>query len=273
MTIRRSGAYRAASDAAKSEPDVRGFDRALDGVNAALKAVGRGYAGRMETANRWHNPLASENGEAPFEEVVKRMEWVLAEIPRDLDSRYEFDPRAHEPYGSVYEALGQMEYYSHPEGEGFDKEVDALIDRNIKERFPKTRRNTKRYGELHDQVLQKAQSLMRDDFRKKAERHAKAVGERAQEGLRKAEEALRKLGEDPRILDLLALKPDSEVAKKAEAAIVAKRAMLERSRETWLSLQERTSGPAEPAAEIPHENGPDSPLAPRFFVFGGDPLG
>lgn len=217
----------AAYEAGKAEAeaicgaDCNDLTRAVYGMAAVIRAAGRPVTWG-DLARRWHYPLAGATGRETVEHWAGAMEGVLSS---DYESR---------EVGQLFRSDGSAEWRFHdlpagpPSGDEIDKRAAALIDSEIKRKYPKVRRNTKRYRELADSVRDKARGVIRDEIRASMRRRVEDLRDWwKRDGQRPFYKAIAD-GEHLAALaaDVLALKPDSEraAAKRDRAAEIMDRA-------------------------------------------------
>lgn len=226
--------------------ETRDFDRAIWGMTEVIRAGGRDVE-PMDVANRWHYPLASadknhlfERWQSWFASVVA--DSVKAELPFEcrglMDGR---DTRNWWRFRNAQNAVDALNSSA-----VIDKKAADLIDSEIKRKFPKVRRNTKKWNELADSVREKAKGFVREDLRRSAETQLAQLDEwmnSAEERRERDSITQTADGKAARAADMLAIDPDNVAAK--ELAQLAERireklaervASMERNRPTLETL-------------------------------------
>ncbi len=136
--------------------ETRPWDRVLHGVANVLQKRGIPIDYR-KVAEIWHYPTVSMNDQMSALEVWKWLDSALYEDATKYP-HYEYSDRHFDHLISL-----ARPYRSYHPGElDFDRAVDDFIDLEIKRAYPKVRRGTKKYKELHGQVIERARKLIED---------------------------------------------------------------------------------------------------------------
>lgn len=197
--------------------EIHGYSEVAAGINDLLKSRGRGYARELDVTGVWHNALVSFHdrpGSEFLEPMIRSMEWALPSL-NDLRQDFRYRP----PYdGALINAEVEL-HTAESSGPGTDiflREVDGLIDSEIKRAYPGTRRGSKRFKELSDKVYARATQLIRERWEEHVTRVKTRLAGARREYDKAADEIRARLrGLENMALDVAALLPNSSRAREA----------------------------------------------------------
>ncbi len=209
--------YRAGRSKIKAAiPDINEYGETLHGVAAVLKTRGVETTAR-ELSDIFHDPLVSVRPNDTFEMILNMVEAVASRGLRTASTPGQYQS-GHDWRG--YHLSQAMRVLS---SDSISAAADQMIDTQIKQKYPKTRRNTKRYKELKAKVLDKAIEYARADAIAEAEtkvsEYERYIKGELQREVNDAENHAQWASK--RVKIILGLNPESESGKAD--AITAKR--------------------------------------------------
>lgn len=201
--------------------ECREFDIALWGMAEVFKAAGRPETTPRDMADRWHYPLASA---APNYNGFDNWAKVFPMVCKGLESaeRAPYEAREFLSGRSIgmspgYHAEQTLAELNHPPT--IDRRADQLLDSEIKRKFPKVRRGSKRFKELADSKRDLARQFVRDDLSAQYARQLAEARQRfAEESKRLDVVAKHAAHLQSLAADLVALDPLCEVAAAIRTA-------------------------------------------------------
>ncbi len=162
--------YEDGQKSAEKLGDINDYTRVVYGLSAVLKSKGV-VIKPMELANIWHMPLVMIKLNMKIDQVIKSME---GEFKRFADGNMPYEIEHGLSYQNISYYINKIESAKNHDPQ---KDVDNIIEYNIKQKYPKIRKNSKQYKEQVSIISDKALNLAKKNKEESIKESIKSLQE------------------------------------------------------------------------------------------------